>query len=57
MGERNWREVVKSYKLPVIRKVSTRDIMYNMINDSHCCMLYMKVKSVKNFFPFYFVSV
>ena len=28
----NWMKAVKRYKLPVIRYISTRDIMYNMIN-------------------------
>ena len=33
MGERgNWMKVVKRYKLPGIRQVSTRDVTYNMIN-------------------------
>ena len=30
---------VKKYKLPVIRYISTRDIMYNMINIIKVCYI------------------
>ena len=30
-GRGNWMKVVKRHKLPVIRQISTRDIMYNII--------------------------
>ena len=33
-GERrNWMKAVKSYKMPVIMKISSRDAVYNMINQ------------------------
>ena len=30
-GRRNWRKVVQSYKLPVIKKISTINVMYNLM--------------------------
>ena len=30
-GRKYWRKVVKRYKLSVIRYISTRDVMYNMM--------------------------
>ena len=41
-GERgNWMQVVKRYKLPVIGLISTRDVMYNMINIINTAMHYI----------------
>ena len=31
-GKEDWRKVVKWYKLPVIREISTRYVIYNMIH-------------------------
>ena len=31
------------YKLPVIRKVSTSDVKYNMMTTVHSSMVYLKV--------------
>ena len=36
-----WLMVVKRYKLPVIRKISTRDVNYNMINIINTALCYM----------------
>ena len=42
-GERkgNWMKAVKRHKLPVIRKVNTRDVMHNMINMIHTAVCYI----------------
>ena len=31
-GKGNWKKLVKSYKLPVIREISTLDVNYNVID-------------------------
>jgi len=38
---RKWMKVVKMYKLPVIRCVSTRDEMYNLINIINTAVCYI----------------
>ena len=47
MGGRrgNWRKVVRRNILSVIRYISTRVIMYNMmpIGNKHCSMIYREV--------------
>ena len=30
-GRENWRKVVKMYKLQVRKKISTRDVIYNIM--------------------------
>ena len=32
-GRRNWMKAVKRYKMPVIMKISSRDAVYNTINQ------------------------
>ena len=34
-------KVVKRYKFPVIRQISTRDVMYNMINIINTALRYI----------------
>ena len=51
-GKGNWMKVVKRYKLPIRRLISSRDVIYNKINIVNTVviyvsyMLYMKVKRV-----------
>ena len=33
-------KVIKRYKFPVIRQISTRDVMYNMINIINLAICY-----------------
>ena len=40
---KNWMKTVKRYNLPVIKEISTRNIMYNMINIVNTAVLYMKL--------------
>ena len=40
-GRGNWMKAVKMYKLPVIRQISTRDIMCNMINIINTAICYI----------------
>ena len=41
MGERrNWRNVVKRYKVLAIRHVSTGDVMYNMMTIANTIVRY-----------------
>ena len=42
-------KVVKRYKVPFTRLLSTRDLMYNMINIINTALCYMKV--VKRVYP------
>lgn len=43
-GWGNWMKVTRRQNLPVIRQVSTRDVMYSKIKcNLHLCILYMKV--------------
>lgn len=44
MGRGNW-EVVKRYKVPVI--ISTRDVMYNMINILNTAVCYIRKRIVR----------
>ena len=37
----NWMKVVKRYKLPVIRLISTRDVTHNMININNTAVCYI----------------
>ena len=39
-GRENWRKVVKRYKLSVIRQISTRDAMYNMVTIATTAVSY-----------------
>ena len=39
----NWMKVLQRYKLLIIRQISARDVMYNIINIINCFMLCMKV--------------
>ena len=39
-GWGNWLKAVKRYKLPVIRHISTRDVMYNVINTVNTAVGY-----------------
>ena len=41
VGEVGGRKVAKRYKLPVIRKISTRDIMYNTTNIINTAVCYI----------------
>ena len=41
LGEGNWMKAVKRYKLPVIRKISTRNIMYHRINIINTAVCYI----------------
>ena len=34
-------KVVKRYKLPVIRQISTRDVMYNIMNITNAAVCYI----------------
>ena len=38
-GKGNWIKVVKSYKLPVIRYVNSRDALYNMMSVVNTAIL------------------
>ena len=40
-GRENRMKVVKRYKLPVIREISTRDVTYNMINIINIAACYI----------------
>ena len=40
-GLGHWMQAVKRYKLPVIRQISTRDIMHNMINIINSAIYHM----------------
>ena len=42
MEEKKLEEVVKRYKFPVIRYISTRDVMNNMINIINNTVCYMR---------------
>ena len=37
----NWMKALKGYKLPVIRSISMRDVMYNMINIINTALYYI----------------
>ena len=39
-GRRDWMKVVKRCKLPVTRSITTKDIMYNMINIINTSVCY-----------------
>ena len=39
-GKGNWIKAVKRYKLPVIKEVSTSNVMYNMINTINTAICY-----------------
>lgn len=63
MGGRDWTKVIKTYKLPVIRYISTRDLMHSTINIMNTATCYKVVKRVspkipghkeKNFFFYFF---
>ena len=41
-------KAVKRYKLPVIRQISTRDIMYNIANIINTNVLYITVPKIVN---------
>jgi len=42
-GERgNWRKVVKRYKLPVIREIGTREVMYNLMTTAKTAVMIHK---------------
>ena len=41
VGERELDEGSQRDKILIIRYISTRDVIYNM-NNSHCCVFYMK---------------
>ena len=40
-GLGKWMKAVKRYKLPVIRQISSRDVMYNMINIINTAVCYI----------------
>ena len=37
----NWMKAIKEYKLAVIKQISTRDVMYNMINRINTAVCYI----------------
>ena len=39
-GGGDWRKIVKRYKLTVIRYISTRDVMYNMMTVVNTAVRY-----------------
>ena len=41
VGKGNWRKVVQRYKLPVIREISPRDVMYNMMTIVNTAVWYI----------------
>ena len=50
-GKRNWMKAVKRHKLPAIRQISTRDIMYSMVtvaNNTLICTKYLNVATRAN---------
>ena len=40
-GMGNWMKMVKRYKLPVTGNISTRDVIYNLINIIHTAACYI----------------
>ena len=40
-GSGNWMKAVKRYKLPVVRLISTMDVIYNMINIINTTVSYL----------------
>ena len=42
-GGGDWVKVVKRYKLPIIRQISIRDVMYNMINIINTAVCYINI--------------
>lgn len=58
----NWRKVVNSFKLSVIRQISTKDLMYNTMTIANPAVQYIGKLSRefapqrKNLFSFSFVA-
>jgi len=39
----NWKNVIKRYRLPVVRKISTRNVMYSLMRTATPAVWYMGV--------------